>query len=133
MISTSIIGNLTADPVLTEREYTDNSTGEILKAKVCNFTVAADHGFGTRKTTQFFRVKAWRGLGELCAKYLKKGKGVFVMGAVSLNNYTAKDNTVHYTMDILADQIQFLSDSRKIETPGEPETIVEEVEEDLPY
>lgn len=57
-----LCGNLTADPVINDREWTNKSTGEILKAKVCNFSVAVDDGYGDRKNTQFFRINAWRGL-----------------------------------------------------------------------
>jgi len=112
-----LVGNLTADPVLNEREYTNKETGEIVKAKVCNFTVAVDNGFGASKTTQFFRVNAWRGLGETCAKWLKKGRGVMVLGAVNLNNYVDKNNNLRASMEVRADQVQFMNDGKNVSTP----------------
>ena len=130
MYKAEILGNLTADPILNEREYTDKETGEIIKTKVCNFTVAADDGFGARKQTQFFRVNAWRGLGETCAKYLKKGRGVFVSGPINLNNYVDKNKNLHAVMEIRADQIQFLNDGKGIETP---ETLPEDYIPENPY
>ena len=94
------IGNLTADPILNEREWVNKETGEIIKTKVCNFTVAVDDGFGDRKDTQYFRVSAWRGLGETCAKFLRKGRAVTVIGPVKLNNYTDKNS-----LELLFDEI----------------------------
>ena len=117
MVKCEILGNLTADPVLNEREYVNKETGEVIKTKVCNFTVAADEGFGARKQTQFFRVNAWRGLGETCSKYLKKGRGVYVSGPITLNNYVDRNNNLRATMEIRADQIQFLNDGKGVETP----------------
>ena len=114
-----VCGNLTADPIINEREWTNKDTGEILKSKVCNFTLAVDNGFGTSKTTQFFRVNAWRGLGESCAKYLKKGRQILVEGVVALNNYVDKNNNLRAVMEIRADEIQFMNDGKSAESPAE--------------
>lgn len=127
MNKTMICGNLTVDPVIYEREYPNRETGEIIKTRVCNFTVAVDDGYGERKNTQYFRVNAWRGLGESCQKYLRKGRGVLVCGPVSLNNYVNKDNNLRSMMEIRADEIQFLPDTKRVETPKEPDV----QEEDL--
>ena len=117
MYKTMIIGNVCADPVLSEREWTNKETAEIVKAKVCNFTVAADNGYGKNKTTEFFKVHAWRGLAETCAKYLKKGRGVYIEGPVSLNNYVGTDNQLHSSMEVRADVIKFLG--KGVEVPEE--------------
>ena len=117
MYKLEVIGNLTADPILNEREYIDKTTGEVIHTKVCNFTVAADEGFGARKQTQFFRVNAWRGLGESCAKWLKKGRGVYVSGPISLNNYVDKNNNMRTVMEVRADAVLFLNDGKSVETP----------------
>ena len=109
MFKLFVIGNLTADPVLYDREWTDKETGEVLRCKVCNFTVAADDGFGPRKQTQFFRINAWRGLGETCAEYLKKGRQVYVSGPVTLNNYVDKNKNLRATMEVRAEAVEFLN------------------------
>jgi len=104
-----IRGNLTADPILSEREWINKETGEILKAKVCNFTVAAEDSHGERKRTEFFKVNVWRGFGELCAETLKKGHSVLVFGSVYLKNYTDKNNNHRSVMEIKPDAIEFLN------------------------
>ena len=125
-----VSGNLTADPVLNEREYVDKVTGEIIKTKVCNFSVAVDDGYKDRKTTQFFRVNAWRDLGEICAKYLKKGRQIIIEGSVKLNNYVDKSNNLHAAMEIRADGVEFLQDGKNIKVTTPPP---EGDFEDTPY
>ena len=127
-----ITGNLTADPIIADREWTNKETGEIFKAKVCNFTVAAEHDFGERKTTTFFKVHAWRGLAESCAKWLKKGRGVSVSGPVTLNNYVTRDGQMRSSMEIRADQIQFLG-GKTIEPPADQPVVLPAEEEEVPY
>lgn len=128
MYEAKVLGNLTGDPVLNDREYVNKNTAEIVKTKVCNFTVAANNGFGENKQTQYFRVTVWRGLAESCAKYLKKGRGVYVSGPISLNNYVDKNNNLRAVMEIRADQVQFLNDKNGVETPAE-----EASPDDMPY
>lgn len=138
MIKLIVCGNVTADPVLSEREWTSETTnpetGEIIKsrvqAKVCNFSVAANEGYGARKTTTFFRVTAWRGQAETCAKYLTKGRGVLISGPVKLNNYVDKNGNTRSSMEIRADEIQFLGAGNKAEAP---EIQSEEDFEETPY
>ena len=103
MNSLTIIGNLTADP-----ELRTTSTG----IYVCSFTVAVN-----RRTNQdngapdadFFRVTAWRQLGELCARFLLKGRKVCVVGPVSLNKYTKNDGTSGANLEVVAEHVEFLS------------------------
>ena len=64
----TIIGNLTHDP-----ETRSTQSG----VTVCTFTVAVNRRFAKQdgsKETDYFRVNAWRSLGENCSRYLSKGK-----------------------------------------------------------
>ena len=127
-----ICGNLTSDPVLADREYTDKTTGEIIKTKVCNFTVAVDDGYGARKNTMFFQVSAWRGLAEACAKYLSKGRGVCAVGPLSMDSYIDKNHAIRTVLKVRADDVQFLG-ARNVATPT-GESMVPAVEQfDEPY
>lgn len=121
-----ICGNLTADPVITEVEYTNRTTGEIIKTKVCNFTVACDDGFGESKMTQYFRVNSWRGQGETCMKYLKKGREVLIEGPVKLNTYVDKNNVARSSMEVRANSIQFLRGGKNANPPEENDPEEEE-------
>ena len=94
----TIIGNLTKDP-----ELRTTASG----VSVCNFTVAVNRRKG--EGADFFSVSAWRERGEVCAKYLAKGRKVCVIGPVSARAYTANDGTSRAQLEVTADEVEFLS------------------------
>ena len=98
-----LIGNLTKDP---ETRMVNGINGE---AKVTNFTVAANDGFGDHKQTLFVRVTAWNGFGEMCARYLRKGSKVFAAGPVTVNAYINHDGNAVGRLEMKLDSIEFLS------------------------
>ncbi len=76
---------------------------------VCSFGVAVNERRGGQDNTTFFRVSAWNKLGETCMTYLQKGKKVMVIGSVSGRGYTKSDGSVGVSLDINAQDIEFLS------------------------
>jgi single-strand DNA-binding protein len=97
----AIIGSLGRDP---ELRSTPNGI------PVCTFSVGVTRRkSGEEPQTDWFRVTAWRQLGENCARYLAKGKKVFVSGPVSVTTYTAKDGTTRASMEVTAEDVEFLS------------------------
>ncbi|MDD6041813.1 MAG: single-stranded DNA-binding protein [Clostridia bacterium] len=99
----TIIGNLTRDP-----ELRTTSTG----LNVCSFTVAVNRrrsANSNQPEADFFRVSAWRQLGENCQRYLAKGRKVCVIGPVSVSTYTANDGTTRASLEVTADDVEFLS------------------------
>ena len=99
----TIIGNLTADPELRTIPSGVN---------VCTFTVAVNRRYSSSKEerqTDFFRVAAWRQLGENCARYLTKGKKVAVIGEVSARAFEGKDGSLRASLEVTADEVEFLS------------------------
>jgi len=95
----NIIGGLTRDP-----ESRTTQSGK----QVCTFTVGVNRR-NDREKSDFFRVNAWGELGNNCAKYLSKGKRVRVTGSVSLSTYTAQDGTTRANLEVLAQDVEFLS------------------------
>ena len=100
----TIIGNLTRDP-----ELRTTSSG----INVCSFTVAVNRRRSSQNTNQpeadFFRVSAWRQLGENCQRYLTKGRKVCVMGPVSVQSFTGNDGQTRYSLEVTAEDVEFLS------------------------
>ena len=99
----TIIGNLTRDP-----ELRTTSSG----INVCTFTVAVNRrrsGNSNQPEADFFRVSAWRQLGENCQRYLAKGRKVAVVGPVSVQTYTGADGTTRASLEVTADDVEFLS------------------------
>ena len=111
----TIIGNLTRDP-----ELRTTATG----VNVCDFTVAVnrrqrrDAQNNGQPEADFFRVTAWRERGELCAKYLAKGRKVCVIGPVSVRTYTGSDGTTRASLEVTADEVEFLSSRNDGEAGG---------------
>ena len=94
-----IIGNLTGTP---ELRVTQSGVS------VCEFTVAVNSRRKDDGAT-FFRVTAWRALGETCHKYLDKGRKVMVCGAVSASAYTGRDGKPRASLEVTAEDVEFLS------------------------
>ena len=73
--SVLIEGNLVRDP---ELKYSPKG------AAVCSFALASNRYFKqdeeTQKEVSFFDVTTWARLAEVCGEYLKKGRGVRVVG-----------------------------------------------------
>lgn len=99
-----LIGNLTADPEV--RTTQSNVT-------VCSFRLAVQREFKNPETgkrdADFFQIAAWRQLGELCGKYLRKGKKACVVGHLESRSYVDKDGVKRYTVEVVADHVEFLS------------------------
>ena len=97
----TIIGNLTRDP-----ELRSTQSG----IQVCSFTVAVNKR--TKDGADFFRVTCWRGLADICARYLVKGSKVAIHGSVGVNTYTGNDGQTRATLEVTADDVEFLSANR---------------------
>ena len=102
MNKVTLIGNLARDP---EIRYTQ------AQIAVCSFTLAVN-----RQKTQnnqnpgadFLRVIAWGKLGEICSKYLQKGRKAAVVGRIQTGSYKDREGKTVYTTDIVAEQVEFL-------------------------
>lgn len=122
----TIIGRLTKDP-----EQRTTQTG----MTVANFTVAVDRrkrGSGQDKEVDFFRVTAWDKLGENCIRYLAKGRKVAVVGPVSVSTYTGKDGKTRANLEIVAQEVEFLS-SKNEGQKTDQESGFQQVDEELPF
>ena len=111
-----LIGNLTRDP---ELRTTPNGYS------VCDFTIAVNDRRGRNQqagaqqdTAQFFRVSAWRQLGENCQRYLTKGSKVFVSGPLTARTYQANDGTTRVSLEVTADDVEFLSSRNDAQAGG---------------
>lgn len=112
-----LIGNLTRDPELTQ-----TNSG----ISVARISIAVSRRYANQdgsRETDFFNVTAWRAIAENCAKYLKKGSKIAVVGSIQNRSYEAQDGSKRFTTDIMADEIEFLSTKNEeggIATPSEP-------------
>lgn len=109
-----LIGNLTRDPELSQLPS---------GVSVCKFGIAVNRTFTNangEREVDFFNITAWRGLGENCAKYLSKGRKVGVVGSVQIRNYEDKDGNKRTSVDVIAEDIEFLSSRNEDGESGSP-------------
>lgn len=122
------IGNLTRDVELGE-----TASG----ISVARFSIAVNRRFQNadgERVTDFFNIVVWRGQAENCAKYLKKGSKVAVVGELQTRNYEAQDGTKRYVTEIVADEVEFLSARQESETAKSETPKLEDINDDqLPF
>ncbi|MGA2613569.1 MAG: single-stranded DNA-binding protein [Spirochaetia bacterium] len=133
-----IEGNLVKDPELS---YTPKGTA------MCKFSVACNRFFKqdqeTQKEVSFFDVTTWARLAEVCGEYLKKGRGVRVVGRLKQDRWTDPDGKPHSRILVIAEHVEFKpqfkkedsadgkTEEEKPEEEKAEETAEEEKQEDL--
>lgn len=98
-----LIGNLTRDPELSE------TSGGV---SVCHFSIAVNRNYSSadgERQTDFFNCTAWRGLADTIARYTKKGNKIAVTGSIQLRNYEDNQGVRRTAVDIIAQDIEFLT------------------------
>jgi single-strand DNA-binding protein len=99
-----IVGNLGRDP---ELRYTPQGVA------VCDLSVATtekkrDKSGEFQDTTTWFRVTLWRQQAENAAKYLAKGRQVYVEGRLSVGEWTDRDGNNRYTLEVQGTEMHFI-------------------------
>ena len=97
-----IEGNLTKDPELS---YTSEGTA------VCRFTVANNRSYKKDddwvKEVSFFDVSAWAKLAEVCGEFLKKGRGVRVVGRLKQERWETDGGEKRSKIVVYAEHVEF--------------------------
>ncbi len=100
-----LLGNLGADP---EVRYTQSGTA------ICTLSVATSEQWTDKQSnerkerTEWHRVKLFGKLGEIAGEYLKKGRQVYIEGAIRTDKYTDKEGIERYATDIVASEMQMI-------------------------
>ena len=121
-----LIGNLTRDP---ELRYVPSGTA------VATFTLAVSRVYKTqtgekKEQASFIRIVVWGRRAEVCGEYLAKGSPLFVEGRLQSRDWETQDGQKRNTIEVIADNIQFLRMGQKAESAGasKPPAPSEEVE-----
>ena len=99
-----LIGNLGGSP---ELRYTAK------EKPFCHFSVATDHTFTgaseeRQSRTEWHQIVCFGVTAQNCAKFLKKGRQVFVEGRIQSQRWQDKDGIDRVTHRVVAANIQFL-------------------------
>ncbi len=98
-----MIGNLTKD---VDIRTTNNGKS------VASISLAVKRNFKNDKgeyDTDFFNVVVYGAQADNCAKYLKKGSKISVVGRLQTRDYEAKDGTKRYVTEIITEEVEFLN------------------------
>lgn len=96
-------GNLATDP---EVRYVGGG-----QTAMCSFRLAVQRRFSNAqgvREADFLNVVCWKGVAESAGRYLRKGSRVLVSGSVQERSYE-KDGQKRYVIEIVADEVEFLS------------------------
>lgn len=119
-----IQGRLTKDP---ELRRTQSGTA------VASATVAVDRDFKNQdgnRDTDFIPIVAWKGTGEMLAKYFSKGRMIVVEGRLQLRDWTDNDGNKRRTAEIVANSVYFGDSKRDGGETVEPKNGFSEIEDD---
>lgn len=100
-----LIGNLTRDP---ELRYLPSGQAVTSFTIACNRAYTANTG-EKKEEVSFIRVVVWARRAEVCNEYLKKGSPVFVEGRLQSRSWEAQDGTKRSSIEVVANNVQFLS------------------------
>ena len=106
-----IIGRLGRDP----------ESRDVAGTTVCNFSMAVDGRKDDPPT--WFRVAAWGKLGEVCRRYLSKGRQVCVVGPVSVREYDGRDGEKRFSLEVTAREVEFLAGGKDEGSPAQDHDI----------
>lgn len=116
-----IIGNLTKDP---ELRYTSQGTA-VVSLRLASNRRWKDKAGQDKEEACFFTAVVWGKRAENCNQYLKKGKPVFIEGRLQSRSWEDDAGQKRYTIEVLAENIQFLDRTKEGTSPEKEEEDIE--------
>lgn len=117
-----LIGNLGKAP---ELKYTTSN-----HHPVCNLSVAtSERRKDKEEQTEWHNVVTFGVTAENCAKYLEKGRPVYIEGRIQTRSWE-KDGQKKYMTEVIADRVVFLGSGQR---SGQANTAPAVADEELPF
>lgn len=109
-----LVGNLGKDP---ELRYTPQGDA------VCSFSMATnerkkDKSGEMQNIATWFKVTLWRHQAENAAKYLAKGRQVYIEGRLRIEEWTDRENNIQKSLEVTATEMHFLGGGDRGEGGG---------------
>lgn len=122
-----LIGNLTRDPELKQTQ-----SGQ----PIATFGIATNREWMTgdserKKSTEFHEVVAWAHLAEICSKYLKKGKLVYLEGYLKTRSWEDEQGEKEFRTEVVL-QDMIMLEKREKSDDDFADASDEEIEEIVP-
>lgn len=109
-----LIGYLGADP---ELRYTASGQA-VAEIRLATSESWKDKDGNKHEKAEWHRLVAWGKTGELCAKYLAKGRQAYFEGRIQTRSYDDKDGNKKYITEIVVNEVQFLGGGRDSDGRG---------------
>ena len=120
-----LVGHLGKDP---EIRYLEGNVS------VASFPLATSESFNKdgRKIeqTEWHNIVMWRGLADVAAKYLQKGKLVYIEGKLRTRSFEDKTGIKKYTTEIVAENFTLLGRKSDFESEGKQAVKSEDADAD---
>ena len=114
-------GNLTRDP---ELRYTPKGTA------VCSFAIATNRYYKQEDELQqevsYFEITTWMRLAEVCGEYLRKGRGVRVVGRLKQDRWSDPEGQNRSKVYVVAEHVEFRPERKSTDAAGDEKEEVEE-------
>ncbi|KKL45199.1 hypothetical protein LCGC14_2358050 [marine sediment metagenome] len=99
-----LVGNLGADP---DMRHT-NSGASVCELRLATNESWIDKNKEKQEKTEWHRIVVWGKRADVCAKYLSKGRQIYVEGRLQTRDWEDKEGNKRYTTEIVANDVQFL-------------------------
>src|SRR6201999_1675187 len=110
-----LVGHLGKDP---EVRYLEGGVS------VTSFPLATSENYNKdgRKLeqTEWHNIVMWRGLADVAAKYLQKGKLVYIEGKLRTRSFEDKEGIKKYTTEVVAENFTMLGRKTDFESDNKP-------------
>ena len=98
----------------------DPQVSHINDTKKASFSIATtDRGYtkqdGTQvpDRTEWHNIVAWRGLAEVCEKYVHKGDMLYIEGKITNRSWDGENGQKHYITEIVAEVVELFPKSQQ--------------------
>ena len=114
-----IMGRLCSDPEIRQTQA---------GIAYCKIRVAVNRPKKKDEEQQadFINVSCWRQTAEFVGRYFSKGKMIIVEGSLRNNDYTDNNGVKHYSMDVLANSVEFGESKSASEGAAQPQGYAEQ-------
>lgn len=114
----TLVGNITRD---IEVKYTPSGTAVANIGLAVNDSHKGKDG-EIKKEVCFITIVVWGKRAENCAQQLKKGSPIFITGRLQSRSWETTDGQKRSTIEVVADNIQFLDRTKEGTSPeAEPD------------
>lgn len=98
-----LLGNCGKDPEIRD----------VQGVKVAQFTLATtDRAYTTKSGTQvperteWHNVVAWRGIADVCERYVRKGSKIYIEGKLTTRSWDGRDGTKQYRTEVVIENLE---------------------------